>query len=78
MIFRPVVDQLSKLDVAGSSPGLPAVSRAGCASQRPPGHTYDPADFGIDLEALRARFRFYTERFGVGWREDGMTQGGTR
>jgi hypothetical protein len=26
-------------------------------------HTYDPADFGIDLAALRERFRFYTARF---------------
>ncbi|MDB5159703.1 MAG: sulfotransferase [Mucilaginibacter sp.] len=28
-------------------------------------HTYDIAEFGIDLEALRAQFRFYTERFSV-------------
>jgi hypothetical protein len=28
-------------------------------------HSYDPADFGIDLDALRARFRFYSERFNV-------------
>lgn len=26
-------------------------------------HSYDPADFGIDLNALRERFRFYAERF---------------
>ncbi|MET0271075.1 MAG: sulfotransferase [Sphingomonas sp.] len=26
-------------------------------------HTYDPADFGLDPAALRARFRFYSERF---------------
>ncbi len=26
-------------------------------------HSYDPADFGIDLEALHERFRFYSERF---------------
>jgi hypothetical protein len=29
------------------------------------GHRYDPADFGIDLDTLRARFRFYSERFQV-------------
>ena len=28
-------------------------------------HTYDPADFGIDLGALRERFRFYSERFNL-------------
>ena len=28
-------------------------------------HTYDPADFGIDLNALRERFRFYSDRFDV-------------
>jgi len=26
-------------------------------------HRYDPADFGIDLAALRRRFEFYSERF---------------
>lgn len=26
---------------------------------------YEPADFGIDLAALRERFRFYSDRFGV-------------
>jgi hypothetical protein len=26
-------------------------------------HTYDPADFGIDVGLLRERFRFYAERF---------------
>jgi hypothetical protein len=28
-------------------------------------HRYDPADFGIDVTALRERFRFYSERFDV-------------
>jgi hypothetical protein len=28
-------------------------------------HQYDPADFGLDPHALRRRFRFYTDRFGV-------------
>ena len=28
-------------------------------------HTYDPADFGIDVGALRERFRFYADRFDV-------------
>jgi Sulfotransferase family len=28
-------------------------------------HTYDPADFGIDLAELREKFRFYSERFNV-------------
>jgi hypothetical protein len=28
-------------------------------------HSYDPADFGIDLEALQRRFRFYSERFNL-------------
>jgi len=28
-------------------------------------HSYDPADFGIDLNALRERFRFYSERFNL-------------
>ena len=28
-------------------------------------HTYDPADFGIDLNALRERFGFYSDRFNV-------------
>ncbi len=28
-------------------------------------HTYDPADFGLDPAALRARFGFYTARFGL-------------
>jgi hypothetical protein len=28
-------------------------------------HRYDPADFGIDLEALRQQFRFYSERFNL-------------
>jgi hypothetical protein len=26
---------------------------------------YDPADFGLSVEALRERFRFYSERFEV-------------
>jgi hypothetical protein len=29
-------------------------------------HTYDAADFKIDLTSLREQFRFYTERFAVG------------
>jgi hypothetical protein len=29
------------------------------------GHSYEAADFGIDLTQLRERFRFYTDRFGV-------------
>lgn len=28
-------------------------------------HSYDPAEFGIDPAALRARFGFYADRFGV-------------
>jgi Sulfotransferase family len=28
-------------------------------------HGYDPADFGIDIDALRERFRFYSERFNL-------------
>jgi hypothetical protein len=28
-------------------------------------HEYHPTDFGIDLDALRRRFRFYSERFDV-------------
>ena len=28
-------------------------------------HVYRPAEYGIDLEAARERFRFYTDRFGV-------------
>jgi hypothetical protein len=28
-------------------------------------HTYTPAEFGIDVNALRERFRFYSDRFGV-------------
>lgn len=28
-------------------------------------HEYDPAAFGIDTDVLRARFRFYSDRFGV-------------
>lgn len=28
-------------------------------------HRYDPADFGLDPAALRARFRFYSDRFDV-------------
>ena len=28
-------------------------------------HTYDPAEFGIELNALRQRFAFYADRFGV-------------
>jgi hypothetical protein len=28
-------------------------------------HTYDAADFGLDVQELRERFRFYTERFDV-------------
>jgi sulfotransferase family protein len=28
-------------------------------------HSYDAADFGIDLALLRERFRFYSDRFGV-------------
>ena len=26
-------------------------------------HRYDPADFGLSVEGLRERFRFYSERF---------------
>jgi hypothetical protein len=29
------------------------------------GHSYDPAEFGIDPATLRERFRFYAERFNV-------------
>lgn len=28
-------------------------------------HTYDPADFGLDVDTLRERFRFYNQRFQV-------------
>jgi hypothetical protein len=28
-------------------------------------HSYDPADFGMEPTALRQRFRFYSERFGI-------------
>jgi hypothetical protein len=28
-------------------------------------HSYDPADFGIDVNTLRERFRFYSERFNL-------------
>lgn len=28
-------------------------------------HEYNPADFGLDVEQLRERFRFYSERFNV-------------
>jgi hypothetical protein len=28
-------------------------------------HSYDPADFGINLETLRERFRFYSDRFNL-------------
>jgi hypothetical protein len=30
---------------------------------RQSGHGYDPADYGIDLDALRTRFAFYRDRF---------------
>lgn len=29
------------------------------------GHTYDPADFGLDTDQLRERFSFYAKRFGL-------------
>lgn len=29
------------------------------------GHTYDPAEFGLDPERLRERFGFYSKRFGL-------------
>lgn len=29
------------------------------------GHTYDPAEFGLDPERLRERFAFYSKRFGL-------------
>jgi Sulfotransferase family len=29
------------------------------------GHSYDPADFGLDAQSLRERFEFYAARFGV-------------
>ena len=28
-------------------------------------HEYDPADFGLDRDAIRQRFRFYSDRFGI-------------
>jgi hypothetical protein len=39
--------------------------REGMARERQGGHSYDVADFGIDLDALRQRFRFYSDRFNV-------------
>jgi hypothetical protein len=33
------------------------------ASERHGGHRYDPAEFGIDPNALRQRFSFYSDRF---------------
>ena len=30
---------------------------------RQAGHRYDPEDYGIDLDALRRRFAFYSDRF---------------
>jgi hypothetical protein len=33
--------------------------------ERQGGHSYDAADFGIDLNELRERFRFYSDRFSV-------------
>jgi hypothetical protein len=31
-------------------------------------HVYRPAEYGIDLSAVRERFRFYTDRFGISTR----------
>ena len=28
-------------------------------------HEYHPEEYGIDLNAVRERFRFYTDRFGI-------------
>ncbi len=39
--------------------------RESMARARRGGHSYDAADFGIDPEALRERFRFYSDRFNV-------------
>ncbi|MET0376612.1 MAG: sulfotransferase [Rhizorhabdus sp.] len=40
--------------------------RASTPRDKHGGHTYDPADFGLDIAALRERFGFYSQRFGVG------------
>jgi hypothetical protein len=39
--------------------------RESMARDRHGGHSYDAADFGIDLNELRPRFRFYSDRFNV-------------
>jgi len=39
--------------------------RAAMPKDKHGSHTYDPAAFGLDPAALRARFRFYTARFGL-------------
>jgi Sulfotransferase family len=39
--------------------------REGNARDKHGSHSYHPADFGIDLDALTSRFAFYTSRFGV-------------
>ena len=39
--------------------------RASTPREKHGDHTYDAADFGIDLDALQERFRFYADRFNV-------------
>jgi hypothetical protein len=34
-------------------------------------HEYALEDFGLEREAVRSRFRFYTEAFGIGGEDDG-------
>ncbi|MCJ8156117.1 sulfotransferase [Sphingomonas sp. LaA6.9] len=39
--------------------------RANTPKDKHGSHTYDPAEFGIDIAALRTRFAFYSGRYGV-------------
>jgi hypothetical protein len=39
--------------------------RAEMSREKQGAHSYDPADFGLSVEGLRQRFRFYSERFQV-------------
>ncbi|RJF91271.1 sulfotransferase family protein [Sphingomonas cavernae] len=64
----PVIEQLYGWmgeDFTEEARGRMQAWRANTPRDKHGSHTYDPAEFGLDIAALRARFAFYSDRYGV-------------
>jgi hypothetical protein len=64
----PVLEQLYEFlgeELTGEARRRMAAWRRRTPRNKHGEHTYDAAEFGLDPAALRERFRFYNERFGL-------------